>query len=209
MKAFVVMGRVFKAAYEELFICIYMSVLWWIGTVLVVTAAPATAGLFRVTNRIANYKRVDSSFFWEGAKFQIGRTWLLFILALGIPVAIAFNSYFYINLESWVRILGIFFLWLFVVAVMVGQYLFPLFWQQDEPDFKLIFRNAAILALKYPVYTFLMLLFQLLLLVLSVLLTLPLVLLAPALIALTANFALCGLLQEMGLAPEPPVISGT
>jgi uncharacterized membrane protein YesL len=209
MKAFTVMGRVFKAAYEELFICIYLSVLWWIGTLLVVTAAPATAGLFHVTNRIANYKRVDNSFFWEGAKSNIGRSWLLFILALGIPAAILFNSYFYINVENWVRVLGIFFIWLFVASVMMSQYLFPLYWQQDEPDLKLIFRNAAILALRHPLYTFLMLLFQLLLLVLSIGLTLPLILLAPALLALSANFALCGLLQDMGLAPEPPVISGT
>lgn len=209
MKAFVMMGRVFKAAYEELFICIYISLLWWIGTFLVVTAAPATAGLFHVTNRIANYKRVDNSFFWDGAKSHFKRSWVLFILALGIPAAILFNSYFYINVDNWVRVLGIFFLWLFVAAVMIVQYLFPLFWQQDEPDIKLILRNATILALKHPLYTFLMLLFQVFLMVLSILLTLPLVLLAPALIALSANFAMCGLLQEMGLAPEPPVISGT
>jgi uncharacterized membrane protein YesL len=203
------MGRVFKAAYEELFICIFLSIMWWIGTALVVTAAPATAGLFHVTNRIANYKRVENSFFWDGAKSYVGRSWILFLISLGVPAAILFNSYFYINVENWVRVLGVFFLWLFVAAVMIGQYLFPLFWQQDEPDIKLILRNAVILALRHPLYTFLMLLFQLLLMVLSVLLTLPLVLLAPALIALSANFALCGLLQEMGLAPEPPVISGT
>lgn len=209
MKAFIIMGRVFKAVYEELFICIYISLLWWLGTILVVTAGPATAGLFHVTNRIANYKRVDNSFFWEGAKAHIRRSWILFALAVGIPVAVIFNSYFYINVDSWVRVLGVFFLWIFVAAVMIGQYLFPLFWQQDEPDLKLVLRNAAILALKHPLYTFLILLFQLFLLILSVVLTLPLVLLAPALIALSCNFALCGLLQEMGLAPEPPVISGT
>ena len=43
MKAFTVMGRVLKATYEELFLCVYMSVLWWLGTVLIVTAAPAMA----------------------------------------------------------------------------------------------------------------------------------------------------------------------
>jgi uncharacterized membrane protein YesL len=209
MKAFVVMGRVFKAAYEELFLCIFLSVIWWVGTILVVTAGPTTAGLFHVTNRMANYKRVDSSFFWDAAKARIGHSWVLFLLAVGIPAAIVFNSWFYVNVEGWIRLLGVLFLWLFVVSVMVGQYLFPLFWQQDEPDIKLVYRNAAILALRHPLYTFLMLLFQLFLLVLSVILTLPLVMLAPALIALSANFALCGLLQEMGLAPEPPVISGT
>jgi hypothetical protein len=51
-----------------------------------------------------------------------------------------------------------------------------------------------------------MLLFQILLLAISVGLTLPLVLLYPAMIAVTQNFALAGLLQEMGLAPQPPEV---
>ena len=40
MKAFTVMGRTIKAVYEELFLCVYLSLLWWLGTVLIVTAAP-------------------------------------------------------------------------------------------------------------------------------------------------------------------------
>ena len=93
------------------------------------------------------------------------------------------------------------------VIAMMMQYLFPLFWQQDEPEFKLILRNGMLLALRYPLYTFLMLIFQIIIIVLSVVLTLPLLLLMPALVGLAANFALVGVLQEMGLAPQPPVVS--
>jgi hypothetical protein len=49
-----------------------------------------------------------------------------------------------------------------------------------------------------------MLLFQLVLLIISFGLTLPLLLLAPALIGLSGNYALVGILQDMGLAPQPP-----
>jgi len=60
--------------------------------------------------------------------------------------------------------------------------------------------------MRNPFYTFLLLLFQILVVGLSTAITLPLILLAPALVALAANFGVAGLLQEMGLAPEPPVV---
>jgi uncharacterized membrane protein YesL len=204
MKAFAIMGRSLKAAYDELFLCVYLSLLWWVGTLLILPAAPVTAGLHQVANRMANYKRVDSSFFWEAARTKIGKGWLLYLINLLLPAMIAFDIWFFFNSEGWLQILGVFFLWLLIYSLMVIQFTFPLFWQQDEPDIKLVLRNAALLALRSPLYTLLVLLFQLVLLTISAALTLPLIILAPALLAITANFALAGLLQEMGLAPEPP-----
>jgi uncharacterized membrane protein YesL len=204
MKAFVVMGRTLKAVYDELFLCVFLSIMWWLGTVLVVTAAPATVGLHQVANRIANYKRVDSSIFWEAARSNIGRGWVLYLINLLVPVIIVTSIVFYLGTTGWLRILGFVCVWLFIFILMISQYYFPLFWQQDDPDIRLILRNAVLLALQHPLYTFLMLLFQLLLIGLSVAITLPLFLLAPALIAISANFALTGMLQEVGLAPQPP-----
>ena len=204
MKAFVVMGRTLKAVYDELFLCVLLSLLWWLGTVLVVTAAPATVGLHQVANRMANYKRVDSGFFWESARMHIGRGWLLYLINLLVPIIIFTSIFFYLGTTGWLRILGFVCVWLFIFVLMISQYYFPLFWQQDEPNIRLVLRNAVLLALQHPLYTFLMLLFQLLMLGLSIAITLPLFLLAPAIIAISANFALAGMLQEAGLAPQPP-----
>ena len=78
MKAFTVMGRTFKGAYEEFFLVVGLSVLFWIGTLLVVTAPMTWAGMHHVANRMANYKRVEFGFFWEGARQHIGRgVWLV------------------------------------------------------------------------------------------------------------------------------------
>jgi uncharacterized membrane protein YesL len=204
MKAFTVMGRTLKAAYEELFLCVFMSVVWWIGTMLILPAAPVTLGMHQVANRMANYKRVDSSMFWEAARSNIRRGWSLYLLNLLIPVIIIVSIYFYFNISGWFSLLAFVCLWLLLFVLMIGQYLFPLFWQQDEPDIRLMIRNATLLALQHPLYTLLMLLFQLILIVISVAITLPLFLLTPALIAIAANFALTGMLQDMGLAPQPP-----
>jgi uncharacterized membrane protein YesL len=204
LKAFVVMGRTLKAVYDELFLCVFLSLIWWLGTVLIVTAAPATVGLNQVANRIANYKRVDNSFFWEGARSNIGRGWLLYLINLVVPIIIGTSVVFYLSTTGWLRILGFVCIWLFVFVLMISQYYFPLFWQQDEPNIRLILRNAALLALQHPLYTLLMLLFQIIIIVLSVAITLPVFLLLPAVIAISANFALTGMLQDVGLAPQPP-----
>lgn len=204
MKAFTVMGRTLKAAYDELFLCVWLSVLWWVGTLLVIPAAPVTLGLHQVANRIANYRRVDSGFFWDAAKTNFGRGWLLYLINLLLPVIIGSSIVFYLSTTGWLRVLGFVCIWLLLFALMIGQYYFPLFFQQDEPNIRLVLRNSILLALQHPLYTFLMLLFQLLFLGLSIAITLPLFLLAPAVIAISANFALTGMLQDMGLAPQPP-----
>ena len=204
MKAFTVMGRVLKATYEELFLCVYMSLLWWTGQLLVVTAAPAMMGLNRVFNQPANYRRVDSSFFWEGARREVWRGWVLYLIMLVVPAALAFNVWFYAQAVGALRYFAIVWIWLFFMSLLVVQYLFPLFWQQDEPSLRLAVRNALLLALRHPLYSLLMALFEFLLIVLSVVLTLPLLILTPAMLSLCGNFALTGLLQEMDLAPNPP-----
>jgi hypothetical protein len=207
MKAFLVMGRTFKALYDELFLWVWLSALWWVGTFLVVTAAPVTVGLNMAANRVANYKRVDSGFFWESARQHIGRGWLLYALTILLYVGVLLNIIFYLNsAAAWMNILGIIFIWVFILVMMSSQYFFPLLWQQDEPSLKMVFRNGVLLAIRYPLYTFLMLLFQILLLVISVVTVLPIFLLLPAAMIVSANFALVGALQEMGLAPQPPQV---
>src|SRR3954464_729176 len=204
MKAFVVMGRTLKAVYDELFLCVFLSLIWWAGTILIVTAAPATSGLHHVANRIANYKRVDTSFFWEGARSYVGRGWLLYLINLVVPIIIFTSVLFYLSTTGWLRILGFVCVWLFVFVLMISQYYYPLFWQQDEPNIRLVLRNSVLLSLQHPLYTFLILIFNILLIGLSVAITLPILLLTPAVIAISANFALTGMLQDVGLAPQPP-----
>lgn len=206
MKAFLVMGRVFKAAYDELFLCIIISLLWWAGALLVVTAGPATMGLHYVANRMANYRRVGMNFFWDGAKQYIGRGWLLLALVVLMTAGLFFNISFYGSGPGWSQAIGFAWLWLLFFFLMMAQYFFPLFWQQDEPDFLLILKNAFLLALRHPLYSLLMLLFMIALVVLSFALVVPVLILMPALVALAGNFGLNGLLQEMDLAPEPPEI---
>jgi protein-S-isoprenylcysteine O-methyltransferase Ste14 len=209
MKAFLIMGRVIKASYEELFLVVGLSVAWWAGTLLIVTAPMTTAGVQNVTNRIANYKRSSFDFFWSGARAHIGRGVLLFLILLFAPPLVGFSINFYFQQQGWLVLFGVVMAWVLLILLMGGQYCFPLFWQQNEPDLKLIIRNGLLLAVRHPLYSILMLLFQGVLIVLSFALVVPVMLLLPGMIALSQNFALVGLLQEMDLAPQPPEMSGT
>lgn len=209
MKAFRIMGRVFKATYEELFLVVGLSVTWWIGTLLILTAPMTTAGVQNVANRIANYKRANFDFFWSGARSNIGRGVLLFLLLVLAPPLLWFSIVFYFEQQGWLVLFGVVMAWVLLLVLVGGQYFFPLYWQQTEPSLKLVLRNGMLLAIRHPVYSLLMLLFQLLLIVLSFALVVPVMLLLPGMIALSQNCALVGLLQEMDLAPQPPEMSGT
>ena len=137
------------------------------------------------------------------------RRLLLQLLLLLGPLLLSFSIWFYFDRQGWLMLFGVLMAWMLLLFLMSGQYFFPLLWQQNEPDLKLVIRNSALLAIRHPLYTLLMLLFQVLLIALSFALVAPVVLLMPGMIALSQNFALVGLLQEMDLAPQPPEMSGT
>lgn len=205
MKAFPAMWRTIKVLYDELFLWVWLSVLWWAGTLLVLPAGPVAAGLHAAANRSANYKRVDSGFFWDAVKGEIGRSWLLMGTSLLLHLAVILNIVFYGNsTASWSRFVTILWLWVIVLLMMGSQYFLPLFWQQDDPSLRLLIRNAFILALQHPLYTFLLLIFQIALIVISFLTVLPIFLLMPASVAVAANVGLVMLLEDKGLAPPPP-----
>lgn len=204
MKAFAATWRALRGLYDELFLYIWLSVLWWVGVVLILPAGPATLALQKVANRSANHLRVDSGFFWGSLRENIGTSWLLFggnIIAL---VGVAVNIAFYGNRAGWFLVIAVAWIWVELILLLMGQYLFPLYCQQDDKRITLLLRNALILAFRYPLFSLLLVILQLGLLVVSILVPIFLLLLAPAMIALIANYGMTYALQEMGLAPPPP-----
>ncbi len=206
VKAFTMMGRTLKAAWEELYLVVGISLFWWLGALLIVTAAPATRGSQGVANRIANYRRSSMDIFWEEARTRIGASWLLTGIMIFAFAMIPLNIWFYSSggIEGWRAIVVALWLWALLLYFMVSQYLFPLLCQQSEASVGMAIRNAAVLAMRSPFYSLLGVLFEVLIVVLCFALVAPVVFLLPGLLALANNFFLTGLLQEMGLADPPP-----
>ncbi len=105
------MWRVLKALWDDLFVIVGVSVLWWAGAILIVTAGPATLGVNAVTNRIANYKRSGMEFFWSEAKRFPGKAWVLFGGTLIVLALIILNITFYFNAQGWLRYLTVVWIW--------------------------------------------------------------------------------------------------
>ncbi len=205
MKAFVAVGRALRALYDDLFAYMWLSLLWWLGLVLVLPAGPATLALQRVANRSANYKRVDTSDFLPTMRQNIWPSWLLFGGNLLALVGVVVNIFFYLSRPGWSLIAAIVWGWVLILMLLMGQFLLPLFWQQDDRRPLLVVRNAVILSFRRPLFSLLLLLLQLILLTISAIIPIFLVLTTPAMIALIGNFGMAYLLQEMDMAPLPPV----
>ncbi|MBP7963243.1 MAG: hypothetical protein KBG20_12340 [Caldilineaceae bacterium] len=206
MNAFVAVGRALRALYDDLFAYVWLSLLWWLSLVLVLPAGPATLALQRVANRSANYKRVDTSDFFKTMRQHIWPGWLLFGGNLLALIGVVVNIFFYLNRPGWSLVAAVVWAWVLLILLFMGQFLFPLFWQQDDRQPLLVVRNALILSFRRPLFSLLLLLLQLILLTISVVIPIFLVLTTPAMIALIGNFGMAYLLQEMGMAPLPPVV---
>ena len=208
MKAFVAVGRALRALYDDLFAYVWLSLLWWLSVLLVLPAGPATLALQRVANRSANYKRVDTGDFFPTMRQHIGPSWLLFGGNLLALVGVIVNIFFYLNRPGWSLIAAVVWASGLIILLLMGQFLFPLFWQQDDRRPLLVVRNALILSFRRPLFSLLLLLLQAILLTISVIVPIFLVLTTPAMIALISNFGMAYLLQEMGMAPLPPESTG-
>lgn len=143
----------FWNVYDYLGTLMLLNVLWLICALPVVTLPASTAGLFRVTGRIAAYEEVSIRDFFIGMRQSFGRMWLVcgvYGVVLGL---LSVNILFYINLiASWPwtgAILGGALIWLSAFVAVTGFYSFPLATQTDEP-IRRVFRDAVYLVLDNP-----------------------------------------------------------
>jgi uncharacterized membrane protein YesL len=182
---------VFVDAYYDSGPLIVANVLWFALTLPLVTAPPAAAGLYYVTNQLAHRRSANWRTFFEGFRtyFWLGWRWgLVNLLVLSV---IGANYWFYarivLNRAEWIE--GIF-LSLAMLWGILQTYTFPLLLEQKDRRMVTAVRNSVVLYLKYPAFSIGLAVLVLLLLVVSSLL------LQPAWIFLTAG--LCAYLTNRG-----------
>jgi len=172
----------------------------WLGlSLLVVTAPPATAGVYYLANQLAKGETVSFSLFVQGMRRYFRRSWLLAIIAVVISVLLVGNILFYANFANqWVRLISVFwgYVLLFWLAMLI--YLFPLLIEQSDKSLLLILRNAALLVLDNLAFTLTLGILLLLFLLLNVALAVPLFLMAMSGLALIQSKALLTVLEKYG-----------
>lgn len=130
--------------FHNFFDILVANVLWALLTLLVLTAPPAAAGLYYMTNQLAHDVQVTWRSFFDGFRqyFWISWRWALFnLLILAILLS---NVFFYSEMEGeiffWIRAV---FIALVLIWLLLQTYTFPLLIEQTEPRLFLALRNSV------------------------------------------------------------------
>ena len=196
MQAFGVLGRSLKDLWEELFLVIGLSLLWWLAVILLVGGPPATVALTTIGYRLGREQRVNLDFARETFKENFWISWRLGLFAAAGAIVIAGNIYFYLQQSgSWLQVLTFVFLYLALALLTVLLYAFP-FVQAMTPATALgALRNAAIIAFANPLFSLILLLGMGVLTAVAIALPILAVLLLPGLLGIISGRALANRLD--------------
>ena len=140
--------------YLDLIPLIIFNVLWFVVSLPVVTAFPAAAGLFYVTNKMAHGQRVEWQDFFRGMRRYFWQSWVWGALNLMMAAVLFSNSLYYAANPSAVsEIARVVVLALGIWWVSVQLYMFPLLMEQERARIGLALRNSIVIVLKRPFFS--------------------------------------------------------
>ncbi|MFN8472412.1 MAG: hypothetical protein U0822_09500 [Anaerolineae bacterium] len=225
-------GRVLRVTvrtlWDDLFVIFMISLLWAFISFLppvivfaltgsripaflifIAATSPATAGLYYITNRLANGLVAHTTQFFGAMRRYAMPAWGLGILnGLALVIAIV-DIEFYVNLPPPLNLI-VSAVWIVVLVfwLFTQFYAFPMIMEQERPNIWHALRNGAIMALSLPVLT--LVIFVLLVGVLALaaifvevaLAFLPVLVIVPAVFALFTNVAVVRRLRLLRGEPE-------
>lgn len=222
---FSVLWRSIVDFYNELFPMVGMNLLWMIVTVpfaliffpivagvtqlppelafvpamvfLLIAPNPASAGIHNYANQLVKEERVEFELFKAGLFRYWKRALVLMVFGfLGFALLIG-NVAFYLSMEHFlVKALGVMFIYGLVIWGAMQLYLMPLLIEQEDKSIRVLYRNAALLAMDNILVSIVLLLVLLIVSALSVIIPLLVMLLAGTLVALVQHRATLMLLEK-------------
>ncbi|MCU0503763.1 MAG: DUF624 domain-containing protein [Anaerolineae bacterium] len=216
MRAFLVTWRSLLSLYNDLFLLIGMSLLWWLtggfflalavivgypmlyiggpwwlAPILAIPAGPATAALAHVTHRVARELRADRSFFFEGFREYWKRALGVSTILALVTAILILNLLFYVSRpEPFVQALSLLFVLLLVYWLSVQIYAFPILAGMKEPSVLGAIKMALMMAFANPLFSVLIVVIAAALTTLSVVLAILVLLLWPAMMLLLGSHSL-------------------
>lgn len=225
MRAFLVAWRAIVTAYNELFLLVVVSLLWWatgglsavlaglawwllastngpfyLAPLLAIPIGPASAALAVVARRAARDQRVDRSFFFDGLRTHWKQG--LAISAIGMVglSLLLLNVLFYsAQSQSLIRILAAFWLYLVLFWLSAQFYVFPVLVGLGKPTVLRAIKTAALGSVANPLFSALLLVVAAVLSAVSIAIVILVVLLWPALMALLGEHSLRLFFQRAGV----------
>lgn len=166
------------------------NLLWVALSLPIVTMPPATAGLFALTNRLANGERARLSDYFQGVRTYLLRSWQLVLADAIVPIIVLGNFAFYAQSQG-ALVTFLFGIWTLTLLYWLAMqpYLFPLMLEQVDKRLRITARNAALMVIKGPIFTLILLLISAAAITVSLLLVVPLLFVTASFLALLYNYA--------------------
>jgi hypothetical protein len=139
-------------AYYDAIPLITTNLLWFALTLPLITAPPAAAGLYYVTNRLAHRRSAGWRTFFEGFRSAFWLAWRWALTNLLALAMLGGSTWLYGKMgaawSSWAQglLLGLAVLW-----GLLQTYTFPLLLEQEDRRMVTAVRNSIVLFIRYPV----------------------------------------------------------
>ncbi len=146
----------YRDASENIVHLITINLLWFIFSVLIITAPPALAGLYYATNQLAHNRNADRRTFFEGFRkyFWQGWHWVIinFFVLSGTTYILLQIGKLETIWASWMQgaLLALSLIW-----VIAQLFTFPLVIEQTVHRLGYAFYNSIVLMIRTPVLWFL------------------------------------------------------
>lgn len=146
-----ILKEAFIEAYDNFYSLMMINVLWFLVTLLLITAPAAAAGLYYSTNQLVHHGSVSWKTFMEGFRkhFWLGCRWAL--VNLFVLATLVANFIFYAGFEGdWTALVQGVVVWLAILWLLLQLYTFPLLLEQVDRRMLVAVRNSAVLYIKSP-----------------------------------------------------------
>ncbi len=199
MDALNVWARALRHFNQRGYIYIWGNLWCVVCSLPLVTAPAAWAGLIRLSRCAYTSPAADLSEFWDGLRENLGRGLLLGVVNLAVVLVNITNLAAYRSstgtLYDLLRAA-----WVLALIAWFGLqfYLWPLFYQMQQPSLLGALRNAAVMVYLNPFFTLLLWAGVLLVVVISTLMMVPWLLLTVSLLAALATGAVFDRLERAG-----------
>lgn len=127
------------------------NLLWLLLSLPVVTAAPAAAALYHVTNRLAHGQEAGWRVFFQGFRQHFWLSWRWALLNLLAVLVLLANYQFYARIpQDWATLAMGAFIGLSILWIAVQIYVFPLLLEQSDRRLRTALRNSLVMYLRRP-----------------------------------------------------------
>lgn len=133
---------------------VVLNVVWFVACLPVVTAIPATAGLFYATNRLAHGTSAGWRDLLDGLRRYAVVSYPWGLLNLLVAAVVVSNVVYYSQQEAgWTQAARVVLVALGIFWAMLQLYTFPFILEQERPSLRLALRNSFVIVLKRPLHS--------------------------------------------------------